>query len=393
MNKEIKKFIKICKRPQMKLKSYLYTRLKEFGYDVISEDGFLLAKGGDIMVTAHMDTVHKENVKDVKVEAVWEFEKRVAQDQWVTVPSTSWKKKYGFTTYDLSDKDSSLTVVSSPQGIGGDDRCGIYMIIKILEAGYRPTVLFCEDEEIGGVGSNKFVKSKHSVVLDEMKYLIELDRKGYNDAVFYDCDNKDFHEYILKQTGFIKDFGSFSDIGHLSPEGDVASVNLSCGYYKAHTTDEYVIFEEMENVIEVVKGLLDDEKNVKEKFDYCEVKYISWYDSYCDKSYATASYIDDYVVTVNVNNKDYMGVVDARDDNEAVVTFMLENPELRFSYDDITFLGTYDEFWDTFGGDPYDVFGIAEDEYEDYAEDFNKVNNFILDSYQKPQQDTFYRVV
>ena len=48
-------------------------------------------------------------------------------------------------------------VAMSPQGIGGDDRCGVWMILQILRTA-NCHVLFCEDEEVGCVGAKKFTK-------------------------------------------------------------------------------------------------------------------------------------------------------------------------------------------------------------------------------------------
>lgn len=48
-------------------------------------------------------------------------------------------------------------VTMSPQGIGGDDRCGVWMILQILRTA-KCHVLFCEDEEVGCVGAKKFTR-------------------------------------------------------------------------------------------------------------------------------------------------------------------------------------------------------------------------------------------
>lgn len=242
-----KAFIRICKAPAAQLKLILEQLLKGYYPEIINEDGFLYAKGNDILLTAHMDTVHAECVKDF---------------------------------YELSEK--GRTVISSPQGIGGDDRCGIYMIMNILyTTNFRPSILFCEDEEIGGVGSEKFCKTKYIEDIKELKYIIELDRANANDAVFYNCGNEKFQEFILETTGYKKTTGSFSDISHLSPATDVASVNLSCGYYHAHTTQEEVVYEEMEHTIEVVKKLLEMASE-SPAFDYQEDKYSynDWFYDY-----------------------------------------------------------------------------------------------------------------
>ena len=80
----------------------------------------------------------------------------------------------------------------SPQGIGGDDRCGVYMILQIINE-VRCHVLFCEDEETGGNGARAFAGS--GIQMD-VNYIVEMDRRGNNDAVFYDCSNPEFTEFV-----------------------------------------------------------------------------------------------------------------------------------------------------------------------------------------------------
>ena len=192
-----------------------------------------------------------------------------------------------------TDKDGNTThTISSPQGIGGDDRCGIYAVLKIIESGYIPYVLFCEDEEIGGVGSNKFCKTKYITELSNLKFLIELDRANANDLVFYSNANQDWIDWVEDETNWKKSWGTFSDISHLSPACEISSVNLSCGYYKAHTVYEYVIMEELLETIEMTKHLLEASEKV-EAFVYEERKYSTrYYGMY--NTFGGEDYDDDY---------------------------------------------------------------------------------------------------
>ena len=227
-------FVMICKMTQPELKAYLSKELEKYYKTIVNKNGFLYAKGDDVLLTAHMDTVHKEPVKDFYEE----------------------------------EKDGQH-IISSPQGIGGDDRCGVYIIMKILsETKFRPSILFCEDEEIGGIGSTKFCKTDFIEELNEMKFFVELDRANRNDAVYYDDENMDFHRWINEMTGYETSFGSFSDISELCPEAGVSGVNLSCGYYNPHTLGEYVIVEEMLNTAEAVKKLLKKAKKLDSYFEY-----------------------------------------------------------------------------------------------------------------------------
>lgn len=241
---ENKKFENICKMSQAGLKKYLESALKETYNDVTSGDGFLFAKGTfPVLLLAHLDTVHKALPKTI--------------------------------VYDLEDGS-----IWSTNGIGGDDRCGVYMILEIIKK-HNCSVLFCEDEEIGGVGAKKFIKTDLAQEL-EFNYAIEFDRRGSNDAVFYDCDNEDFEKFITEEFYKTAD-GSFSDISVVAPFLKCAAVNLSCGYYNAHTKDEYVVLSEMDNSIEAACKILE-KTTAEDKFEYVEAKYAysdyDWYKKY-----------------------------------------------------------------------------------------------------------------
>ena len=254
----MKSFNEICRFSQKALKEYMQSFLAEKQYDVVNETGFLYAKGDvPVLLLAHMDTVHK-------------------------VPCTEIKEKDG--------------IISSPQGIGGDDRCGIFIIMNIVNE-LKCSVLLCEDEEIGGVGARAFAKSQYVKDLG-VNYMIEFDRKGKEDAVFYNCDNKKFTEFVTSKTGFKEAFGSFSDISIVAPEAKVAAVNLSSGYYEPHTTNEYVVYAHMMHTAKVATKLIEAEC---EKFEYIRKVYTYPATKYTG-TYAQQSFYD-YNYPPNNNKK------------------------------------------------------------------------------------------
>jgi len=208
----------------------------------VCKGSYILVKGeAPIMLVAHMDTVHAEPVKDIC------------------------KSRHG-------------NILMSPQGIGGDDRCGIYALVTIYEkAEKKPWLLFTCDEEIGGVGAWKFcLKHKDGKLppeLDDLKCLIEIDRKGQNDAVYYDCGNDDFEDYITSK-GFKTEWGSFSDISEIAPELGVAAVNLSSGYYNAHTLHEYINRKHLNATIRRVQKIVAEAAEPEfPKYEYVEAIY------------------------------------------------------------------------------------------------------------------------
>ena len=114
-------FETILRLPQMELKKRLKAELKSRGYHITDKPGYLYAGGTiPVLLVAHMDTVHRQPVEHICYSA-------------------------------------DGAVAMSPQGIGGDDRCGVWMILQILRTA-KCHVLFCEDEEVGCVGAKKFTR-------------------------------------------------------------------------------------------------------------------------------------------------------------------------------------------------------------------------------------------
>lgn len=212
---------KIFRKSEKQLIKYLSQLLiaeyKYNNYNVVTTPDYIYAKGNiPILLVAHLDTVHERLPKDIF-------------------------------------HDTFKNVLWSPQGIGADDRAGVYAILKLITPKTKPHILFTTQEEIGGIGA--------SIVVDEMqapevKFIIELDRKGSNDAVFYDCNNLEFIDYIT-QFGFKERYGSFSDISILCPEWDIAGVNLSIGYHHPHTKEEYLNLNELNANIKKIKKIFN----------------------------------------------------------------------------------------------------------------------------------------
>lgn len=224
---EIKEILRLS---ESDLKKALYDELKAIGCKkVVSGKGYLYSPGMyPVLLVAHLDTVHNEPVRDICI----------SEDR---------------------------NILMSPQGIGGDDRAGVYTILEILKK-VSCHVLFCEQEEIGGIGALCFSKNK---IKPKVNYIIEFDRRGNNDAVFYSCENKDFENFICG-FGFKKAGGSFSDISILAPALGIAAVNLSSGYYNEHMPHEHI---NMKDVRRNIKRGIDIIKTETGFFEYVEKKY------------------------------------------------------------------------------------------------------------------------
>lgn len=251
---------KIFQSTQKALINSMTTFLQDiYGYENVSATEKFIVAVGDIPVglVAHADTVHRTPVIDLYY-------------------------------------DRQKNVMWSPQGLGADDRAGIYGIIEIVQRGLRPTIIITTDEEIGGLGA---IEVAHKIQNPDLNFLIELDRRGYDDCVFYDCDNEEFEVYIEK-FGFTTSWGSFSDICHICPAWGIAGVNLSIGYYSEHTSTERLVVHEMLATIDKVEDILNN-VNSDDKFKYVPLvtsysKYFyskgkaDIYDSYAYHGYSSA---------------------------------------------------------------------------------------------------------
>lgn len=167
--------------------------------------------------------------------------------------------------------DRVKNVMWSPDGLGADDRAGVYSIVQLVKQGFRPTIILTTDEEKGALGADRLVKDFPSAPTD-LKYLIELDRRGSNDCVFYECNNPEFEEYIEK-FDFVTNFGTFSDISVISPAWKIAGVNLSIGYVNEHSYTEILYINNMLSTIKKVGNMLEDIKNVNNVFEFIPYSY------------------------------------------------------------------------------------------------------------------------
>ncbi len=177
--------------------------------------------------------------------------------------------------------DREKNVMWSPDGLGADDRAGVYSIVQILKTGLKPTVIFTTDEEQGALGAMALIKDFPEAPV-ELKYIIELDRRGSNDCVFYDCNNLEFEEYV-ESFGFVSAWGTFSDISVICPAWGMAGVNLSIGYRDEHSYSELLYIGQMKATIKkVIKMLEDDDAKM---FEYIPYEYGSRFKRLYDYDY------------------------------------------------------------------------------------------------------------
>lgn len=234
---EYKLFMQVCQMTQEQLLKTLSITLKKAKYNTIETQEYLVAKGDiPICLVAHLDTVFNFPPKNF-------YYDRIANVIW------------------------------SPEGLGADDRAGVFAILQIIKSGLRPHIIFTTEEETGGVGA--LHAALEGCPFEDIRYIIELDRQGAIDCVFYDCNNKKFESYI-ESFGFITARGTFSDISILCPEWKIAGVNLSVGYYNEHSYSEILNVSHLLSTINKVRKMLIG-NTYPNKFKYIPDTNSKWY--------------------------------------------------------------------------------------------------------------------
>lgn len=153
--------------------------------------------------------------------------------------------------------DSEKEIMTGIHGLGADDRAGIFMILQLLEEGFRPSVIFTNGEECGGIGSLSLIEDyrEKETFFTDLRCLIELDRMGYRDSVYYQGSNNSYEKWI-NSFGFETAKGTFTDISIIAPVWDVAAVNLSVGYYYEHCVNELLSIKQYENTFNKMVKIL-----------------------------------------------------------------------------------------------------------------------------------------
>lgn len=245
---DYKTLTKLCGLSQKALKKTLSAYLKSKYDKVVETPDYIYAIGNiPIALVAHMDTVFKNPAREVFY-------------------------------------DRQQNVIWSPDGLGADDRAGVFAIIQIIKKGLRPHIIFTTDEESGAWGATAL--GKEDCPFEDLRYVIELDRRGINDCVFYDCENIEFTNYV-ESFGFVEAIGSFSDICMICEDWGVAGVNLSIGYRDEHSVSEVLFVGHMLNTIDKVVTMLTVPVDKIPQFKYIPATYSTnwWYGQWASHHY------------------------------------------------------------------------------------------------------------
>ena len=134
-------------------------------------------------------------------------------------------------------------------GVGGDDNVGIFIALESLKNNKIIKAAFFVDEEVGCIGS----KASDLDFFKDVAFCFQADRKGYNDVTDTICNTPMFTESFSKILSpvfkkYAKTFnnGGLTDVYALAKRKlNICMFNSSCGYYKPHTNNEYIVIDEV----------------------------------------------------------------------------------------------------------------------------------------------------
>jgi len=177
-------------------------------------------------------------------------------------------------------------------GIGGDDKVGIYIALKCLEKYDHIKLAFFVDEERGCIGSGKAWMD----FFKDCRFVLQADRRGNKDFVVNasgtKLSSKAFKKAvgpILNEHGYAFSDGMMTDVMMLKQKGlGVSCANVSCGYYRPHADDEYVVVSDVENCLGLFITLIESMVDVYEH-TYSPPSYYGRY-SWHDRSYTPSTY-------------------------------------------------------------------------------------------------------
>lgn len=158
---------------------------------------------------------------------------------------------------------SASTIFGKKNGIGFDDKAGIIGIIEIWRRSKDKQfrIIFTSDEEVGGVGALALDKRYY----EDAAYIIELDRRGNNDLINVSGTTRLCSEEfadMFAAYGFKRATGTFTDVNIFKENAPkVNMVNLSIGYYNAHTDNEYLNVRDFQYIVDCVADFIETNRD------------------------------------------------------------------------------------------------------------------------------------
>jgi len=217
------------------------------------------------MFIAHTDTVHQK------------VDKIIVKEETLIRPNTFGKQFNNKMVPCLK----AYTEDNKPTGIGGDDKCGVFICLELLKTLDKVKVGLFVSEETGCHGSSKCDEN----FLKDVGYITQYDAPG-NHLITEICSgvrlferDSEFFEKVLPVIE--NTFGNemlvqshpYTDISQLKKKSDVCCINISCGYYNMHSNQEFISIEDVKNGIETGKNMVKELGYRKYEYVYKPITY------------------------------------------------------------------------------------------------------------------------
>jgi putative aminopeptidase FrvX len=209
-------------------------------------------------VISHTDTVHNIDTINISEEML---------------PNAQREIKLSYKAYNDQGK---------PTGIGGDDKCGVFACLTLLEELPYLKAAFFVSEETGCHGSLKasedfFSNVGYGIQFDAPEnwmitekcfgqVLFDRDSEFFNtcDKILTEGMNQNDMEYMVHP---------YTDVYALRGKFDFSCINISIGYYNYHTKNEYVVVEDVFNGIDMGRKMIEDLGN---RLHYMKSVQYNW---------------------------------------------------------------------------------------------------------------------
>ena len=142
--------------------------------------------------------------------------------------------------------------------MGADDKCGLWIGLKCLQKFDCLKLAFFVGEEVGCKGSGL----ANMAFFGDCRFVIEPDRKGSEDLITQIgwtplCSDDFLKDIGFKKFGYKETDGMMTDIEALKDHGLMLScINVSCGYYKPHSNEEFVYKPALLNCFAFVEHII-----------------------------------------------------------------------------------------------------------------------------------------
>lgn len=231
--------------------AFVSQRLSDLGVTfTVDETGNIYATKGNAdtypCIAAHLDEVHEAREKG--------YEVLVVRDEFI-IGFNSGKREFN--------------------GIGADDKNGIWVCLKCLEKFDNLKCVFFVGEEQGCIGS----RQADMKFFDDCRFVLQCDRKGNSDFIsdIYGnslCSSQFIKDASLGEHGYKEERGMQTDVQTLRQRGlEISCANISCGYYYPHTPHEMTNIADLKKCLTLVEHIVE---NCREIYTHKEVRPQRW---------------------------------------------------------------------------------------------------------------------